>query len=418
VEFGTYEPPRGFESIFVGMLGEEIPVMAGRICGICYSAHTITAAQAIEDAWGYTPPEDAVKIREILLLANLLQSHTLHFAFLAMPDMVCDGDRNFIGVFDRNKQFFNASLGIRRIAQKITEILGGRRIHPATVIPGGVTKDLGKSDIQEMERMMEESRDHVDILKRFTIEVIEKNSDFFRDYDVMEGNSVCLQQGDSLTLDRSMIGFQEDGTLKNLIQPGDFAERIKERTIDYSFTKRPYFTGFEHLYRVGPLPRVNHCNWDNELLEIFDKTFHRPSRSTLAYNIARIIEIEEAIKRIESIIFGGIGKRLREPVKPRSGSGISVTEAPRGILFHNYVTDEEGVVKKAKIITPTEHNAHAIERSAEAVARKYLSDKVPQEITPEDLNIVEMVVRAYDPCISCSVHLSELKEVNEDREKY
>lgn len=414
VKFQCYEPPRGFERIFIGMLGEEIPRLAGKICGICYSAHSVAAVQAIENAWGVEPPEDAVKLRELMLLANLLQSHTLHFTFLFMPDFLCDNPRekNLAGLLNKDKELVEASIKLRAIGQKITEMIGGRQIHPATVVPGGLTKSLNKDDIDKITVHVNEAKVLVETLKNRAEKVMETKASLIEKFGKITSHFLCLQQKQHLTLCNADLELSTKNGPIITMKSEKYSKLVKERVINYSFIKQPYLDkrGLEDgLIRVGPLARVNRCKWNNELLRKFDKVFPRPSQSTLAYNIARTIEIEECLKRIEEIINDGVGKHVREIAKPRGGSGVGIVEAPRGLLFHYYSTDIQGIVTKANVVAPTTQNALAIEKSADAAARERFAGKAYERITRADLNSIEMVVRAYDPCLSCSVHLVRIK---------
>lgn len=419
VEFQSYEPPRGFERLFIGMVGEEVPRLAAKICGICYSAHCVAAVQAIENAWGVEPPEDAIKLRELMLLANLLQSHILHFTFLAMPDFLCDNpqEKNFVGLLNKDKELVEASVKLRAVGQKITEILGGRQIHPATIVPGGMTKSLNKDEVEKTTANINEAKVLVETLKNCAEKVMEAKASLLKKFGKINSHFLCLQQKQHLTLCNADLELStRDGRII-IMKPEKYSKLVRERVVDYSFIKQPYLdeTGLEDgLIRVGPLARVNRCEWNSKLLRKFDKAFPRPSQSTLAYNIARTIEIEECLKRIEEIINDGVGKHFRETVKPRDGHGVGIVEAPRGLLFHYYSTDRQGIVTEANLIAPTTQNALAIEKSAEAAARERFAGKAYESITRDDLDGIEMVVRAYDPCLSCSVHLVQIKGRFED----
>lgn len=416
VEFQSFEPPRGFERIFIGMLGEEVPRLAAKICGICYSAHGVAAVQAVENAWEVEPPEGANKIRELMLLANLLHSHTLHFAMLAMPDLICGSHekKNVIGLISKDKELVEAAMYLRMIAQKTTEILGARQINPATIVPGGMTKSPTNQEVERIATIVDEAKNFVRTLKSRAETLIDTRTSLIREFAGIESNFLCLKQNGHLSLcNRDLELLRKDGQVLTM-KTEKFSELVKERVIEFSFTKRPYLEGGvgleDELIRVGPLARVNRCDWKNDLALKFEQVFSKPTQSTLAYNIARVIEIEECVKRMENIIEGGIHGPFRVPVKPREGSGAAIVEAPRGVLFHYYSTDDQGIVTEANVITPTGLNAFAIEKSAESAARIRIGQKGSEDVTREDLDMIEMAVRAYDPCVSCSVHVTQIKE--------
>ncbi len=414
VRFQSYEPPRGFERIFIGMEGEEVPRLASKICGICSSAYSVVAAEAIEKCWEIEPPEDARKLRELMLLSNLLNSHTLHLVMLAMPDFVCptSDEKNVVGLLARDHRLVNASIRLRAIGQGITEAIGGRPIHPATVIPGGNTKSLAKEEMRKIETELTEARTLLEIVKDRALRILESNAPLFERFGKVTSSFLCLKQEKHLTLmDRDLELALSNGKI-SIMSPEAYSTSIAERVVSHSFIKLPYLNhlGKDELIRVGSLARINRACWDNPLLQSFSRAFRRPTQSTLAYNIARAVELEECVKRMQAIVSGGIGTHTRDAVKPKAGHGVGIVEAPRGILYHRYATDHRGVVTDAEVIAPTTQNALAIEKSADAAARERFSNKSYSEVTQEDLDSIESVVRAYDPCISCSVHLVRIKK--------
>ena len=415
VAFGTYETPRGFERMFIGMPGEEVPRLAAKICGICSSAYNVAGVQAIENAWKFEPPEAAKKLRELMLLSNLLQSHTLHIVMLALPDFLFQEPqmKSIVGLLKKDPEAASVAIKLRDIGQKITEIIGGRQIHAATVVPGGMTKPLEKDELERIGTYVAEAKTLVQAIKSRIEKLVDANEDLFKKYGCIESSFLCMRQKHHLTLcdaDLELLG--KDGQV-TVIKPQLYAKLVKEHVVEHSFTKQPYLEGTvaeDGLIRVGPLARVNRCDWKSPLLTKFDNIFHRPSQSTLAYNIARVIELEEALRRIEDILDSGIDKHTREVVRPKAGRGVAIVEAPRGILFHQYATDRDGIVTDARIIAPTTQNALAIEKSADAAGHQRLAGKSFADVTREDLDSIEMVVRAYDPCVSCSVHLINIRK--------
>ena len=415
VAFGTYEPPRGFERIFVGMPGEEVPRFAAKICGICSSAYNVAGVQAIENAWEFEPPEAAKKLRELMLLCNLLQSHTLHVVMLALPDFLFQEPKmkSIVGLLTKDPEAANAAIKLRDIGQKITEIIGGRQIHAATVVPGGMTKPLDKNELERIRAYVAEARACVQAVKSLVEKLLDANEELFKNFGHIESSFLCMRQKHHLTLcDADLELLSKDGQV-TVINPQTYARLVKEHVVEHSFTKQPYLEGTageDGLIRVGPLARINRCDWRSPLLTKFDRIFRRPSQSTLAYNIARVIELEEALRRIEEILDSGIDKHVRERVRPKAGRGVGIVEAPRGVLFHQYSTDRDGTVTEARIIAPTTQNALAIEKSADAAARQLLAGKKCEDVIRDDLDRIEMVVRAYDPCVSCSVHMVQLEQ--------
>lgn len=416
VLFQSFEPPRGFERIFVGMPGEEVPRLAAKICGICSSAYNVVAAEAIEKCWEVEPPEDAKKLRELMLLSNLLQSHTLHFAMLAMPDFVgrLPSEKNVVGLLAKDPELVHSSIRLRAIGQEITEIIGGRRIHAATIVPGGNTQPLRKEEISRIHSRLKEGNILLETLKDRAFRLLESNKSLFQEFGKIKSGFLCLKQRNHLTLMGEDLELVRTNGRVETIKPESYSRSIKEHVVSYSFIKMPYLddVGKDEIIRVGPLARINRAGWNNPQLKQFDEVFPRPSQSTFAYNIARIVELEECLKRMQIILNGGIGTHTKDAVEPKAGHGVGIVEAPRGILYHRYATDRHGIVTEATIIAPTTQNSLAIEKSADAAARERLAGKSYAEVTREDMDSIETVVRAYDPCVSCSVHLAQInKEV-------
>lgn len=418
-EFKVYGPTRAFEIFLCGNPGEDVPRLATRICGLCYSAHMLSAVKAIEDAWAVEPPEDAVKMREIMALANTLQSHALHYVMMVAPDFLCSPHEKggLFALIKQDKKLVEAGMNLRQIGQKITEILGGRAIHPVTAVPGGMTKVLDKKEIADMERMLKGCRKSMEIVKDRTRIVLEKSEQILNEFEDVKSNFIYLQQQEEISLYDAGVHLMDIKGEVKTIKPDEYSERLRKPTVDYSFVPQPYFKGMDltEPVRTGPLARINQAEWNTEMLKDFDRVFNRPSQSSFAFNIARVIEMEESIKRMEKILDEGIGSYTRDSVKPKKGKGIGIVEAPRGLLCHCYTTDHDGIVTGASILTPTAQNQLPIEKSAEAAARVYLEGKSSNEITQEDLNKVEMVIRAYDPCISCALRIIHVKDEKEGK---
>jgi F420-non-reducing hydrogenase large subunit len=396
------------------MPGEEVPRLAAKICGICSSAYNVVAAEAIEKCWEVEPPEDAKKLRELMLLSNLLQSHTLHFAMLVMPDFVSrvPSEKNIVGLLAKDPELVHSSIRLRAIGQEITEMIGGRRIHAATIVPGGNTKPLGKEEISRIHSRLKEGNILLETLKDRAFRLAESNKSLFQRFGKIKSGFLCLKQRKHLTLMGEDLELVRTNGRVETITPESYSRSIKEHVVSYSFIKMPYLddVGKDEIIRVGSLARINRAGWSNSQLKRFDGVFTRPSQSTFAYNIARVVELEECLKRMEIILNAGIGIHTKDAVKPKAGHGVGIVEAPRGILYHHYATDRDGIVTEATIIAPTTQNALAIEKSADAAAREHLAGKSYSEVTREDMDSIEMVVRAYDPCVSCSVHLAQINK--------
>jgi F420-non-reducing hydrogenase large subunit len=410
-QFKITGPVRGFELFLCGNLGEEVPHLATRICGFCYSPHMLASVKAIEDAWGVTPPEDAVKLRRLMLQASDVQDHALHYVMLACSDFLCTpySKGGITAMIKSDKELVEAAFELREFGQTVNRIIGGRQIHPMTAVPGGMTKALGKEDTETIGKMLKNSWKAMEVVKSRTHKVLEESkkvADSFRDVETY--HLFLEQKGEPEFYDAPLILMDKKGK-KTKIDNHDYSKRLKKPSVDYSFVTHPYLEGMdpEELVRVGPLSRINGSKWDSELVRSFDKVFPRPQQNVFANHVARVIEMEENLKVVEDILNDGIGTHIRDTVEPKSGTGVGIVEAPRGILYHCYTTNNEGVVTHASILTPTAQNQHPIEKSSEAMAKQIIG-KSPNS-SEEDLNRVEMVVRAYDPCVSCALRMVHIK---------
>jgi len=410
-QFKITGPVRGFELFLCGKLGEEVPTLATRICGFCYSQHMLAAVKAVEDAWGVTPPEDAVKLRRLMMQASDVQDHALHYVLLACSDFLCTpyNKGGIVAMIERDRELVEAGFKLREFGQAVNRLVGGRQIHPVTAVPGGMTKALTKEDTETICKMLKTSQQAMEIVKDRTYKVIDetkKAADSFKDIDT---NHLFLEQGKDVEFYDAPLTLMDKKGKKTKLDNHDFSERLRKPSVDYSFVAHPYLEGMSpgELMRVGPLSRINGSKWSSDLVRSFDKVFPRPQQNSFANHFARVIEMEENLRIVEEILNDGIGTHVRDIVEPRAGTGVGIVEAPRGILYHCYTTNNVGVVTHASIVTPTAFNQHSIEKSAEAMARR-LMEKRPN-LSEEDLNRVEMVIRAYDPCVSCALRMVQTK---------
>jgi len=412
-EFKIYGPIRGFEVFLCGNPGEDVPRLATRICGICFTPHMIAAVKAIESAWEVEPPEDAVKLRKLMLLANNLQSHALHYVMLAAPDFLCSPYRKggLADLIKQDKELVEAGIVLRQVGQRITQILGGRAIHPVTAIPGGMTKSLKEEEASEIRQLLKNAWAAFDVVKERTWTIIDKCRDMAESFEDIKSDFLYLEQKNNLNFYDADLRLMDKKGNVAAIGERDYESRLRKLTLDYSFVEQSYLDGMDpyNPVRVGPLARINKASWSNEMMKDFTKTFGRPAQNSFAFNIARPIEMEESIKGMQEILDEGIGSHIRDIVKPQVGTGVGFVEAPRGLLYHSYTTDWNGTVTRATIITPTQQNQLPIEKSAEAIAKKYITGE-NSNVREETLNKVEMVIRAYDPCVSCALRIVKLKE--------
>lgn len=403
-EYLATEPSRAFDVILKGKHASEVPILAARICGICYTAHNICACNALENAWGTSIPDSAKKIRELLLLANTLASHALHTFFLAGPGLLIDGVSEITDLQNKYPDFIEAGIELRMIGQTISEIIAGRKVHITTSVPGGVLGILNQEKQDEIMKLLDSASESLKVMQHYSHRILSERKEYMLSYGKIETHFLALKQSKKLELyDRSIELIMKDGKV-DILTPAQILEKIVEEEKEYSYVRHPYLTdlGQENgQFRVGPLARIQSADWDSPSFHEFKKSFGNFTQSTMGYNIARIPEMYECIKGMKNIIESGLDEEIKNVAHPKEGCGVAVVEAPRGLLLHQYETDSEGIVTKARVIAPTTFHQGSIERSTFEAAKTVLNGK-KGHCSDEDKVKIEQAIRAYDPCMSCA----------------
>ncbi|MBU0509907.1 Ni/Fe hydrogenase subunit alpha [bacterium] len=410
---------RGFEKFCEGRPFYEMPPLMARICGICPVSHLVASAKACDDLFSVKIPPTAKKLRQTMNLAQMIQSHALSFFHLSSPDLLLGMDhdpatRNLFGVLAADPETARDGIRLRQFGQQIIEQLGGKRVHPAWIVPGGVSEPLTAEHRDQILSALPEAREiAMRTLTRFkkTIEKFEVEIGAFGNFPSLflglvddEGN---LEHYDGFLRVMDSAG----NIIVNKLDTIEYHKIIAEAVEPWSYTKFPYYRPMGYpqgMYRVGPLARLNvadRCGTplaDIELDDFRELTGH-PCLSSFHYHWARLIEILHCIERMEQLLTddGILNKHVRAWAVPNSFDGVGVAEAPRGTLIHHYKIDEQGVMLSANLIIATGHNNLAMNRSLLQVARAFVDGNRLQEGM---LNRVEAVVRAFDPCLSCSSH--------------
>jgi len=410
---------RGFEEFVEGRPIWEMPEITARICGICPVSHQLAAAKAADDVMDAEVPESAQKLRELMHMGQVLQSHALSFFYLSSPDLVLGYDadpaeRNIEGVLEENPQLAERGIDLRSFGQDVIAALGEKKVHPDFAVAGGVSNTLDRADGEEL---LEESqplagyvRETIDLLK----DIFEEMDDDTLDYATYPTGYMGLvtEEGGLEHYDGDIRLVDEEGDLLEEIDDGDYRDVIAERSKEWSYLKFPYYRerGFEDgQYRVGPLARLNAV--DNistpqareEWVEFMDAAEGPVHERSTYYHWARLIEMLYCVERIQELledddVYDGI---TNVPTKPKAGTGVGVIEAPRGTLIHEYTIDDGGKVENANFIVATTHNNGAMNKGVTSAAEKFVDGpEIPEGI----LNKMESVIRCYDPCLSCSTH--------------
>ena len=410
---------RDFEKFCEGRPFSEMPSLMARICGICPVSHLIASAKACDALLAVRIPPTADKLRRIFGLAQVVQSHALSFFYLSSPDLLLGMDAdpaksNLIGVLEQKQELARDGIRLRQFGQQIIERLGGKRIHPAWVVPGGVSEPLSQLNRDAILAGIPE----VLAIAERTLEWFKSIIEKFREEIASFGNfptlflGIVKKDGGLTFYDGKIRVVNEAGdVVANELDPVDYQRYIGEKVESWTYLKSPYYlsSGYpDGIYRVGPLARLNvadRCNTpraDQELAE-----FHELQRtavlSSFHYHHARLIEILYCIERMEQLLNDPeiLDKHVRAHARPNSFEGVGCCEAPRGTLMHHYKIDEQGLIRWANLIIATGHNNMAMNRGILQVAKHFVRG---ERLTSGMLNRVEALIRAYDPCLSCSTH--------------
>jgi len=411
---------RGFEKFIQGRPYWELPVLVQRLCGICPVSHHLAAAKACDQLVGGLPlTATAEKIRRLMHYGQTLQSHALHFFHLCSPDLLFGYDdevrhRNIVGVIEDHPEIARQGILLRKYGQEVIRLTAGKRIHGTGAIPGGVNKSLSREEIaylcKDIEEIISWAESAVALIKRILYEQLDYHLNFGR----IDSNMLSLTREDG-GFDLYSGGLRaRDKNGQSIFDQADatqYGKYFREGIKNWSYMKFPYIHALgaeQGWYRVGPLARVNNCDFfdtpraEKERIEFKAIGNGKPVQSALAYHWARLIELLHCTEAIELLLRDPdlSGDDLLNRGKMRN-RGIGTLEAPRGMLFHDYEIDDDGLVSKANLIVSTTHNNQAINESIRQVANQYLSGR---ELTEPLLNQIEVAIRAYDPCLSCATH--------------
>jgi len=410
---------RGFEAFCKGRPYEEMPIITQRICGICPVSHQLASAKACDVIMGLEIPKTARLLRELLHMGQFIQSHALHFFYLASPDLLLGWDadpakRNVVGVIGEFPEAAVKGIRLRKFGQEIIRALGGKRVHPAFSVPGGVTNPLSEKDRDRLLSGLKEAYDTcqlgLDLIKSW----IEKNMEEVKRFANFDSIYTGLVDADGQMnlYDGRLRMVKADGQALAEFDPSEYLDYIGEHVEPWSYLKFPFYKPLgwpEGLYRVGPLGRLNAASGLSTPLAAAEYGKFRQMAqnglkgASLVYHLTRLIELLYALERAEQILKDGkvCDNEIKVTARPSREEGIGVIEAPRGTLVHHYWVDRNGAMEKANLIVATGHNNMAMNRAVELVAREYINNGNVKEGI---LNRIEGAIRCYDPCLSCSTH--------------
>lgn len=395
-ELNIVEAPRFFESFLKGRNWQEAAFVTSRICGICAPGHQLTSLKATEDAMNIKISEQTLLLRKLLCDASLLQSHILHVYFLVAPDLL--GVPSVIPLVDTHPDIVKRALRLKKLANDICDVVAGRAVHPITMIPGGVTKVPLASDLLTLKERIQGAIPDV----MSTVETISSLVDGFPDFS-RETEYISLKNDSEYALYDGDIYSSDTGSTSDK----NYRSMTNEKVVTHSSGK--HARANRESFMVGALARCNN-NWEdfNDTAKAAAEAlgFAAPCWNPFFNNVCQVIEVglvaERMMQLIDRLCENGLKEEAKNTVKIRAGKGIGATELPRGILYHEYTYDKNGVITDANCIIPTGQNLANIEEDMKALVPQLLgAGKDQAEITLA----MEMLVRAYDPCISCAVHL-------------
>lgn len=395
VQLNIFEPPRLFEALLRGRALEEVPDITARICGICPVAYQMSSVHALEAALGVTLPEELRRLRRLLYCGEWIESHALHVHLLNVPDFL--GYDSAISMAKQYPDEVNRGLQLKKHGNQILELLGGRAVHPINVAVGGFYRLPRREEmsalVPDLQQALEAAVEATRWIAGFDFPDFEQPYDFVAlshpdEYAMCEGRIVT---SDGLSIDVSQ-----------------FEQYFREHQVSHSTALQAIRVDTGRTYFLGPLARINLNRQQlsptaQALADEID--LRQPCRNPFKSIVARCLEIVHAYEEALSILHDyrpNVPPRIR--YEHRAGEGAAATEAPRGLLYHRYVVDDNGLVTAANIVPPTSQNQSRIEVDL----REYLP-RVLSQADDEVASACERLVRSYDPCISCSTHFLKVK---------
>lgn len=399
VEMNVVEPARLFESMVRGRSYTEVSYISSRICGICSASHVVTDLKAIERIFGVQVTPRTRALRELLVYGSYLQNHATHLFVLAAPDFV--GQKSVFPLAESNPQLLADALALKQLGNELCTAVGGRSIHPITAVVGGFTHEIAPDEYRafadRMEAALPFAQAAVDLFKSFPVPDLATEGDFLA---MVEPDYYPVECSDTARFLEAGIEFDAN----------EVDEHIEEYAVSHSAALLARVRETERSYMTSALARVN-ASWEHlgspAKVAAAKAGLRPPEKNPMLNNVAQAVELVDALDRC-----AGICRALAEPdgvegpsepvaFEVRAGRGVGFTEAPRGALFHDLELDGEGRVVHASIMTPTAQNVANLEADMRQLAEQLAASGTEEEAIKLE---IEKLVRAYDPCLSCSVH--------------
>lgn len=395
VRLDIFEPPRFFEAFLRGRHFSEVADITARICGICPVAYQMSAVHALEAAMGVTVTPAIRTLRRLMYCAEWIESHALHIYLLQAPDFL--GYESAISLAKDHPEVVKKALRLKKIGNSLLEILGGRAIHPVSVTVGGFHRVPKRRELlairDDLEWALQASKETVELVSTF------KFPELTPDYEF-----VSVSHPEEYPMNESRIVSSSGLDL----HPREFESHFLEEHVERSNALHSVASDSGHSYFVGPLARIN-LNFDKLTTEARQAATSSgvawPSKNPFHGIVARGVELVQACGEALAMVNSyQEPAEARVPVQPRAGEGCAATEAPRGVLYHRYQVNGDGLVELAKIVPPTAQNYRRMEDDLRLFVPT-VADRSDQELAAA----CEALVRCYDPCISCSVHFLKVQ---------
>jgi coenzyme F420-reducing hydrogenase alpha subunit len=392
-----FEPPRFFESILKGKRFDVIPDITARICGICPVAYQMSGVQAVESIFDVNVSKEIENLRRIFYYGEWIHSHAIHVFFMHLPDFL--GLSSFFDFLKTNPDLSKKALIIKQTGQKILETIGGRSVHPVSVCLGGFTAYPSEDDLKKLIPDLENSY-------QYSLEILNFLSKLnFPNHTLPEDIVfVSLKEDSYYPILKGKI-YLSTGIV---IDKDEFLDYFEEYEKPYSTAKYSK-TKDGKTYVVGPIARFNNCfDYFTQNTKMIATNYGlEPPEINMAKTImVRMLEILDSIEMAVKLIKEYKKEKLKnEKYQIKAGDGTGISEAPRGILWHYYKIDDNGLIEKANIVPPTSQNQSAIEETLKKSLNCIKNEK-------ELINYSETIVRDFDPCISCATHFLKLEKLN------
>jgi F420-non-reducing hydrogenase large subunit len=404
---------RGFEIFMQDRPVEEAQRIATRMCGICPVSHHLASAHAADALYGVDPPKTAKMLRELMHHGQMIHSHTLHFFYLAAPDILLPGtgpeERHVVTLLKQDPAMVGKIIRLRQVGQNLIEATGGRAIHPVTAQPGGISKPITEDTRADLLKQVEEAQD----LATELLGVVRPSLDQVELLDELQTGYLGLvtPKGELEVYQGNLRMIDATGKKLAEFPVKDYLKYIGEHVTDYSYLKFPFYKPWgwpKGIYRVGPLGRINVADdmstpIAREEYNTIKAQFDKPWNHTFLYHWARLTEIINSIEHAQHLLNHSdiTGTDTMREITPKGGEGIGVIEAPRGTLIHHYKANNHGILTRVNLIVSTVSNNGGMDLGVKNMAQRLIKHG---KINPIIMSDIEMVVRAYDPCLSCAVH--------------